>query len=397
MYKRRITDLILDYLSQFPAVCLLGPRQVGKTTLVRRHIAEFSDGPPPEYLDLENPRDIAKLQDAGGYLGPMSDRLVILDEVQRMPGLFQILRGLIDERRLSGRKAGHFLLLGSASIDLLAQSGETLAGRIAYLELSPLDVLEVPADNTLWWRGGFPDSLDAASDTHSIRWRHQFITTYLERDIPLLGPRVPAATLRRCWIMLAHQQGALLNAAQLARNLDVSGNTVAGYLDLLVDLLLLRRLPPFHANVKKRLVKSPKVYIRDSGLVHALLNIDSLNDLLAHPVVGMSWEGHVLENLLRVAPERTEASFYRTATGVEIDLILKLPSSRLWAIEIKRSTAPKLERGLRQALNDVQPERAFIVYGGEDRYPKAGRVEAIGLRDMAAELAALSGPAGSRL
>ena len=197
--------------------------------------------------------------------------------------------------------------------------------------------------------------------------------------------------------MLAHQQGALLNAAGLARNLDVSGNTVAGYLDLLVDLLLLRRLPPFHANVKKRLVKSPKVYIRDSGLVHALLNIDSLNDLLAHPVVGMSWEGHVLENLLRVAPERTEASFYRTATGVEIDLILKLPGNRLWAIEIKRSTAPKLERGLRQALNDVQPERAFIVYGGEDRYLKAERVEAIGLRDMAAELAALSGPAGSRL
>ena len=197
--------------------------------------------------------------------------------------------------------------------------------------------------------------------------------------------------------MLAHQQGSLLNAAQLARNLDVSGDTVAGYLDLLVDLLLLRRLPPFHANVKKRLVKSPKVYIRDSGLVHALLNIDSLNDLLAHPVVGMSWEGHVLENLLRVAPERTEASFYRTATGVEIDLILKLPDNRLWAIEIKRSTAPKLERGLRQALNDVEPERAFIVYGGEDRYPKAERVEAIGLRDMAAELAALSGPADSRL
>ena len=192
MYKRRITDLILDHLRQFPAVCLLGPRQVGKTTLVRRHIAELSDEPPPEYLDLENPRDIAKLQDAGGYLGPMSDRLVILDEVQRMPGLFQILRGLIDERRLSGRKAGHFLLLGPASIDLLAQSGETLAGRIAYLELSPLNVLEVPANNALWWRGGFPDSLDAASDTHSIRWRHQFISTYLERDIPLLGPRVPA-------------------------------------------------------------------------------------------------------------------------------------------------------------------------------------------------------------
>ena len=209
MYNRRITNAILDYLGQFPAVCLLGPRQVGKTTLVRRQITQLTDGLPPEYLDLENPRDIEKLQDAAGYLGQISDRLVILDEVQRMPGLFEVLRGLIDERRLSGHKAGHFLLLGSAAIDLLAQSGETLAGRIAYLELSPLDVLEAPADNALWWRGGFPDSLDAASDIHSIRWRNQFITTYLERDIPLLGPRVPAATLRRCWIMLAHQQGRI--------------------------------------------------------------------------------------------------------------------------------------------------------------------------------------------
>lgn len=389
MLRRRLTDLVTDYLGQFPAVCLLGPRQVGKTTLARLHAGQSSDGPPAVYLDLENPQDREKLEDAAGYLGRCQDRLVILDEVQRMPGLFQILRGLIDARRLAGRKFGHFLLLGSASIDLLQQSSETLAGRIAYLELSPLDVLEVPADDALWWRGGFPDSLLAPSDEASIRWRDQFITTYLERDIPLLGPRIPAATLRRLWTMLAHQQGGMLNAAQLARNLDVTGKTVAGYLDLMVDLLLVRRLPPYHANVKKRLVKSPKVYVRDSGLVHALLNIDSLSDLLGHPVVGMSWEGHVLENLLRVLPERAKASFYRTATGVELDLVLELPGNRLWAIEIKRTTAPKLDRGLRQAIEDINPDRAFIVYGGQERYPKAENLEAIGLRDLAAELAGL--------
>lgn len=392
MLKRRLTDSVLDYLEQFPAVCLLGPRQVGKTTLARRNFSGSADDLPPEYLDLENPQDIQKLQDAPGYLEQFSDRLVILDEVQRLPGLFQVLRGLIDERRFAGRKTGHFLLLGSASIDLLAQSSETLAGRIGYLELCPVDVLEasdVAADD-LWWRGGFPDSLLASSDAHSMRWRDQFITTYLERDIPLLGPRIPAATLRRFWTMLAHNQGSVLNAAQLARNLDVSGKTVAGYLDLMVDLLLLRRLPPFHANVKKRLVKSPKVYIRDSGLVHALLGIDSPHDLLGHPVVGMSWEGHVLENLLRVAPERTEASYYRTQTGVEIDLVLKMPGNRLWAIEIKRTTAPKLERGFRQALEDISPDRAFIVYGGKERYPKDKDIEVISLHDMAAELAKLA-------
>lgn len=389
MLRRRLTDTVLEYLGQFPAVCLLGPRQVGKTTLACHHTDLLSDGRPAEYLDLENPQDIEKLEDPTGYLEQFQDRLVILDEVQRMPGLFQVLRGLIDKRRRAGRKSGHFLLLGSASIDLLQQSSETLAGRIAYLELAPLDVLEVPADGRLWWRGGFPDSLLAVSDQASARWREQFLSTYLERDIPLLGPRIPATTLRRFWTMLAHQQGSVYNAAQMARNLDVTGKTVAGYLDLMVDLLLVRRLPSFHANVKKRLVKSPKVYIRDSGLVHALLGIDSLRDLLGHPVVGMSWEGHVLENLLRMAPERSKASFYRTATGVEIDLVLELPGDRLWAIEIKRTSAPKMERGFRQALDDIAPERAFIVYGGKDRYPKAGNVEAISLHDLAADLAAL--------
>jgi uncharacterized protein len=392
MIRRRLIDSVLDHLQQFPAVCLLGPRQVGKTTLARTHHSLAQGGPPPDYLDLENAQDLAKLSgDPVGYLQGQRHRLVILDEVQRMPGLFQVLRSLIDERRLAGRKAGHFLLLGSASIDLLQQSSETLAGRIAYLELAPLDVLEAPAGSDLWWRGGFPDSLLAASDVASIRWRDQFITTYLERDIPSLGPRIPAQTLRRFWTMLAHVQGGVLNAAQLARGLDVTGKTVAGYLDLLVDLLLVRRLPPYHANVRKRLVKSPKVYIRDSGLVHALLSIDSHDALLGHPVAGLTWEGHVVENLLRVAPERSNASFYRTQTGVEVDLVLELPGDRLWTIEIKRTTAPKLDRGFHQALEDIEPERAFIVYGGTERYPKAANVEVIGLPEMAAELVGSSG------
>lgn len=386
MLTRRITKKIKEYLEQFPAVCLLGPRQVGKTTLVRTQLSKFVGDVSSEYLDLENLQDLEKLQDATGYLQSKQDRLVILDEVQRLPGIFESLRGLIDERRLNGDKAGHFLLLGSASIDLLKQSSETLAGRIAYLELSPLDIIEAPEED-LWWRGGFPDSLLANSDQESIRWREQFIITYLERDIPQLGPRIPATSLRRFWTMLAHNHGGLYNAAQYARNLDVSGHTAAEYLNLMVDLLLVRRLTPYHANIKKRLVKSPKIYLRDSGILHALLGIDSPDNLLSHPIMGMSWEGHIVENILRLAPERTKASFYRTATGVEVDLVLELPGNKLWAIEVKRTTAPKLERGFREAVKDISPDRAFIVYSGEERYPKADNVEVISLKALAEELA----------
>jgi predicted AAA+ superfamily ATPase len=337
------------------------------------------------YLDLENPQDIEKLTDARGYLAAQRGKLVILDEVQRMPGIFQILRGLIDDSIHAGIQTGQFLLLGSASIDLLKQSSESLAGRIAYLELSPLDVTEVGANRMqdLWIRGGFPRSLLAATEAQSVVWRSQFIQTYLERDIPQLGPRIAAETLRRFWTMLAHSQGSLLNAAQLAASLAVDGKTVAKYLDLMVDLLLVRRLPPYHANVGKRLVKSPKTYVRDSGLVHTLLRLDTLDAVLGHPVSGASWEGFVIDNLLRAASPRTEASFYRTAAGAEIDLLLDLGGQHgLWAIEIKRSVAPKLERGFHHALEDLQPSKAFLVYSGEERYPKAAGVEAISLHEL---------------
>jgi predicted AAA+ superfamily ATPase len=263
-----------------------------------------------------------------------------------------------------------------------------LAGRIAYLELSPFDVREVGSDqqSRLWIRGGFPRSFLAESDQDSAIWRENFIRTYLERDIPSLGPRIPAETLRRFWTMLAHSQGGLLNAANLARALAVDGKTVAKYLDLMVDLLLVRRLQPFHANVGKRLVKSPKIYVRDSGVLHTLLRLDDEDSVLGHPIAGMSWEGFVVETLLRAAPDRTQASFYRTATGVEVDLILELPGNQLWVIEIKRGLAPKVERGLRVALDDLRPDRAFLVYSGDESYPKGDGIEVINLRALIQEL-----------
>ena len=383
-----------ERLGLFPAVALLGPRQVGKTTLARA-FAEAEETREPRsvrkglYLDLENPVDREKLADARGYLATKRDRLVVLDEIHRAPHLFQTLRGVIDERIRGGEPAGQFLLLGSASMDLLRQSGESLAGRIAYLELGPLDIRELAELDRmrLWIRGGFPRSFLAPTDADSAVWRESFIRTYLERDIPSLGPRVPADTLRRFWTMLAHSQGGLWNAAALARSLAVDGKTVARYVDLLVDLLLVRRLPPFHANVRKRLAKSPKVYVRDSGIVHTLLRLDDTEGVLGHPIAGASWEGFVIETLIRAAPERARASFYRTASGVEIDLILELPGARVWAIEIKRGLAPAVDKGFRVALDDVKPDRAFLVHGGDDRYPKGCGVEAIGLRALAEELA----------
>jgi len=385
MLERRLHPRLNHLLGQFPAVALLGPRQVGKTTLAR----ELQASRQTQYLDLENPQVLAKLRDARAYLGGQDDKLVVIDEVQRAPGLFQVLRGLIDEQVLNARGMGQFLLLGSASIDLLRQSSESLAGRIAYCELAPFDLLEIAAPelDRLWLRGGFPRSFLAASDAASSEWRAQFIATYLERDIPQLGPRIPATTLRRFWTMLAHGQGAMRNLSQLAGSLGVDGKTAATYLDLMEDLLLVRRLAPYQANVAKRLVKSPKLYVRDAGLVHSLLRIEEIEDLLSHPVAGMSWEGMVIESLVEAAPARSEAFFYRTAAGAEIDLLLELPKQRRWAIEVKRSSAPKVSRGFRQALIDVAPERAFVAYPGTERYPLGDGIEAINPRDLAALLA----------
>ncbi|HET9769133.1 MAG TPA: ATP-binding protein [Thermoanaerobaculia bacterium] len=388
MIPRRLLPALISSLAEAPAVALLGPRQVGKTTLA----LEVAGARPAVYLDLESDADRAKLSEPELYLSQHEDKLVVLDEIQRTPQLFRSLRGLIDAGRRRGRGKGRFLVLGSASIDLLKQSSESLAGRIRYLELAPLDAGEVGRErlDALWLRGGFPESLLAASDAASLRWRTDFIRTYLERDVPQLGPRIPAETLRRLWTMLAHQQGGLLNAATFARSLAVDGKTVAAYLDLLVDLLLVRRLLPWHGNVRKRLVKSPKVYVRDSGLVHALLGIGDREGLLAHPVAGGSWEGLAIETLIAAAPNGTEAHFFRTAAGAEIDLLLKLPGHRKpWAIEIKRGLAPKRERGFDLACDTLRPERRLVVYGGIERFPLGEGAEAVSLVELCQELSAL--------
>ncbi len=389
--ERQALSDVEEALSRQAAVALVGPRQVGKTTL-----AETVAGTRPSiYLDLESPEDRARLADPALFLNNFEDRLVVLDEIHRVPEIFPALRGVIDRGRRRGRRTGRFLILGSASLDLLKQSGESLAGRIAYVEMGPFQLRETAAsgqgdENLLWVRGGFPDSFLAANDRESFEWRIDFIRTYLERDVPLLGPRIPAETLERLWTMLAHEQAALLNASRLAAALMLSAQTVTRYIDLLVDLLLVRRLKPFHGNFGKRLVKSPKIFVRDSGLVHALLGIPDFKALSGHPVAGGSWEGMVIENLIAAAPPRTMPSFYRTAEGAEIDLLLEIPGHGMWAIEIKRSPAAKPDKGFHIACEDLKPKRRFLVHAGNERFPITANLDAIGAEELAGMLAELS-------
>lgn len=346
------------------------------------------------YLDLELPSDRAKLADPELYLSGHDKRLVILDEIHRTPEIFPVLRAVIDRRRRKGIKAGQFLVLGSASLDLLRQSAETLAGRISYLELTPFTASEVLGPEALkngpsladrlWVRGGFPESFLARSDAGSFEWRRAFLQTYLERDIPMLGPRIPAETLRRFWQMLAHAQGQLFHAAPLASGLGVSGQTVARYLDVLVDLLLVRRLQPWAGNVKKRLVRSPKVYVRDTGLVHTLLGIHSKEELLGHPVAGASWESLVIETLLAQAPPHTQAWFYRTSAGGEIDLLLESASGHRRALEIKRSISdPRPSRGFHLACEDLRVQARSVIYPGPERYRLDANTEVIPFAEAA--------------
>lgn len=376
---------ILRAMQSTAAVVLLGPRQVGKTTLAM----QIAEQQRVAYVDLENPADRAKIADPDYYFAQHRDELIIIDEVQRVPELFQVLRSRIDINRREGRRNNQFLLLGSASNELLNQSSESLAGRVAHIELGPLNLMEVGRKSlhALWVRGGFPDAFVRADA--SLTWRSDFIRTYLERDIPALGSRVPAETLRRFWTMLAHNQGQLFNASQLGAGLGVKGQTASRYLDLMVDLLLVRRLQPWFANVGKRLIKSPRTYVRDSGVLHALLGIGTLDDLLGHPVAGGSWEGFAIENLLSVAPAHTEAYFYRTAAGAEIDLLLKF-GRELWAIEIKRTTAPKLGKGFRSAYGDVRPTAGWFVSAGEEDFPLAEGIKATPLFSLMELLASRS-------
>jgi len=381
--NRRLENKITQRLQTAASVVMIGPRQIGKTTLA----INLCNTMPAVYLDLEDRLDLQKVSDIQSFYDENKNKLIILDEIQRLPEIFSQLRGIIDKERRKGNKTGLFLFLGSASIDLLKQSSESLAGRIAYAELYPLDIVEYSREdphktNNLWLRGGFPDSLLSTSDKNSLTWRNDFIKTYLERDIPQLGPRIPAASLERFWIMLAHNQGTTLNASQIARNLDISSVTVTRYLDLMVDLLLIRRLKPWTSNISKRLIKAPKVYVRDSGLTHALLNIVNFNNLLSHPVVGGSWEGFVIENILSVLPTGVHAFYYRTTGGAEIDLILEFWGGEKWAIEIKRSSSPKLSKGFHHACDDINPHKKFVIYSGNDRFSMGNDITAISVFEL---------------
>ena len=380
MIPRQLTETLLKRLGQTPAVALLGSRQVGKTTLARG----LDLGKPSHYLDLERPSDLAKLADPELYLSGFGDQLVILDEVQRLPDLFPVLRSLIDERRRAGEKAGHFLLLGSASPDLLQQSSETLAGRISYLELSPLQLLELPERDKglqiLWERGGYPDSYLAADEEASVQWREDFITSYVERYLPQQGITATPILLRRFCSMLAHQQGATINLSKLAGSLGIDGKTARRYLELLEGLYLVRALPPWTRNAGKRLVKSPKVYWRDSGILHALAGLTSLEQVLGHPLCGASWEGYCLEQILGRLPKGATASHYRTHAGAEVDLVIARADGEIIAVEIKRTLSPKLTPGLIESMGTLEANRGFIVIPEGEPYPLSDSVTAIGLR-----------------
>jgi len=399
MIKREALSLIDTRLANFDAVALLGPRQVGKTTLAREIVANLGDS--ARYLDLQSPRDRSQLDDPEAYFSTHTERLIVLDEIQRSPEIFQVIRGQIDARRRVSRGIGRFLLLGSASMELLRQSSESLAGRISFVELSPLNLQEVlAADRTedpaggnqtesLWLKGGFPESYLRADVRASLQWRQDFIQTYLERDVPQFGLKIPAEPLGLFWRMLANDQGELFNAQRYARSLGVSGHTVARYLDLFEKLLLVRCLQPWSKNTGKRLVKSPRPFVRDSGLLHALLNLGSIDDLRGHAVSGKSWEGFVIENLIGAAGSRVRPYFYRTAAGAEADLVLEFAPGECWAIEIKSSSAPTLDRGFHHAAEDLAARRRLLVHRGAASFPMRGGVEALPLLPLMRELSAM--------
>ncbi|MCY4053976.1 MAG: ATP-binding protein [Hyphomicrobiales bacterium] len=367
-----------------PAVALLGARQVGKTTLARM----IAKQEPSVYLDLESPRDLARLADPVKFLEETGDKLVILDEIQRAPDLFMVLRGVIDKNRAAGKEGGQFLLLGSASMDLLRQSSESLAGRIGYVEMGGLNALETGAENTqsLWQRGGLPNSYLAKNDNFAMRQIESIIRTYLERDIPQTGFNVPSARLRRLWTMLAHLQGENVNYSNVANNLEVTRKTINHYIDILIGLFLIRRVEPLHVDVKKRLVKLPRYYVRDSGILHRLLNIENHNALLSNYILGKSWEGFVIENIHSVLPPLSETYFYRTSAGAEIDLVIKMPNAEVWAVEIKYGVAPKLNKHYSRTCDDVGATQKYVVYGGNDEFPVRDNIRVISLEKMMKKL-----------
>ncbi len=370
MVKRTIQKTIENSLKKYPVVGIVGSRQTGKTTIAKKIQADTKR--KVVYIDLELPSDQNKLRDPELYLSQFSDALVIIDEIQRMPSLFPLIRALVDKKRTGGR----FLILGSASPALIKHSSESLAGRIIYYELTPFILDETGYDKMqrLWLRGGYPESYLAENDEESFSWREAFIKTYLEMDIPQLGIRVPAMQLRRFWTMLSHSHGQLWNASQIAKGLGISAPTVRNYLDILEETFIVRQLQPYHSNIKKRLIKSPKVYIRDSGLLHALSRISTFENLQGHPVIGSSWEGFIIEQILGIIPKNWQAYFYRTSAGAEIDLLFIDSRHKPVAVEVKYSMSPKVSKGFWIAYEDLSCKRGFVIYPGEESYPLGNNV-----------------------
>jgi len=384
MIRRILQKSLTNALNTMPVVALLGPRQVGKTTLA----LEFAKSTRKKtaYLDLELDTDQAKLSDPEAYLRRFPNTLLIIDEIQRQPELFRLLRGLVDVRKRTGEKAGQFLLLGSASRDLIQHSSETLAGRVRFLELGPLSVLEMSQTDPLgfnfeklWFRGGFPESYLADTDDESWEWRSDFISSYVERDIPLMGPQVSAVTMRRLWSMLAHHHAQQVNLSQLGKSLGVNYKTVKNYIDTLTDFYMVRQIQPWAGTTKKRLVKAPKIYLRDTGLMHRLLNIADFENLLGHPSIGSSWEGFIVENIINHLSDKWRYSYYRTSAQAEVDLVLEGPRQEVWAIEIKRSIAPHVRKGFHFASQDVHATKRFVIYPGSERFPLAREIEALSI------------------
>jgi uncharacterized protein len=377
MFNRKPSQEIRNHLSWSPAVAILGARQIGKTTLAQQIAAEF---PKSVYLDLENSQARAKLEQADVFFQAHRDRLIVLDEIQNAPELFSTMRGEIDTDRRNGR----FLILGSASFKLLQQS-QSLAGRLALVDMAPLLLSEVHRNfadiQTLWLRGGFPNSYTAPGDEASWLWRDGFVRHFLNTDLPALGINVEPELMRRFWRMVAHLHGQLFNASGIATSLGVSSPTVTRYLDHLVQSLMLRRLEPFHANLGKRLVKSPKIYVRDSGLLHYLMGIHNINDMMGHPLTGASWEGFCVEQICHHLPAGASVSFYRTAAGAELDVVVETGRQTI-GFEIKFSSAPKVSKGFWQACEDIGVDNAYVIAPVQEGWTMANNVQVISPIDI---------------
>jgi len=382
MKTRIIEKKLLDTINNFPATGIIGPRQVGKTTLAKQLIKKIDK--ETVYIDIENPRDKVKLSDPVLFFENNIDKCIIIDEIQLMPGLFSVLRPMIDMKREPGR----FIILGSASPLLLRQSSQSLAGRIAYIELSGFNLLELEpgSQNKLWLKGGFPDAFLSKNNDIWQQWLDNFIRTYINTDLPVLGLNINRNTIRNLWTMMSHVNAQVINYSNIARSFSISSTTLKKYIDFLENAFLIRQLQPFYPNIKKRIVKAPKVYLRDTGILHNLLNIQSTDDLEGNPLKGNSWEGYIIEQILQIAGSSYEPYFYRTHQGAECDLVLTKSSKPVYSIEIKLSAAPTLTKGNKIAFNDIGAVKNFVIIPESAEYQLSEDITVCGLNGFLKKL-----------